>query len=208
MAAQQAVFGDVLMQGDLTLLGTLTPGLSRSSLNQATERLKLNPVDWRIWDAVQTNLGATATSDDDLSISGGTFASASVVIATGDVKAVSKTRYARIFVPLPACYVTGSTCTIRAYSGMKTTVADTSATVDFECYRSNDAGGIGSDLCTTSAQSINSLSASNKDFVITPASLLPGDMLDIRMTIATVDSATGTAVIAQATVELLLGMKG
>ena len=92
---------------------------------------------------------------------------------------------------------------------MLTTISDTSAAIDFECYRSNDEAGIGSDLVTTSATSINSLTLANKDFVVTATSLLPGDTLDIRMKIAIVDSATATAVIGLVGgVELLLGVKG
>lgn len=206
MSAEVARFGDVICH-DLTLTGTLTPGISRSQLTQATERFKLNPIDWRVWDAFATNLPATSATDD-LGLYGGTFGTAAPIIATGDVKASTVTRYARITFPLPASYVAGQTCTIRAYAGMGTTVADTSATVDFQAYRSGDDTTIGSDLVTTAAQSMNSLTEANKDFVVTPTTLLPGDLLDIRMTIAVVDGATATAVIAQVTVELLLGTKG
>ena len=84
-----------------------------------------------------------------------------------------------------------------------------SATIDIECYKSNrDTGKTGSDLCATAAQSINSLTFANKDFTITSSSLLPGDWLDIRWTIATNDGATATAVIAAlAAAEFLLDVK-
>ena len=93
---------------------------------------------------------------------------------------------------------------------MFTTIADTSATIDFEAYRANDEAGIGSDLSTTTpATTINSVVLANKDFVITAASLQPGDTLDIRLSLAINDGATVTAVIGLVgAVELLLGVKG
>ena len=81
---------------------------------------------------------------------------------------------------------------------MKTTVSDTTATIDFEAYAKNEAtGAVGSDLVTTAATTINSLTAAAKEFVITPTGLVSGDELDIRVTIAIVDSTTATAVIGR-----------
>jgi hypothetical protein len=93
---------------------------------------------------------------------------------------------------------------------MKTTVAGTSATLDLEVYRSGKELVVsGSDLYPGAAQSINSTTLADKDFPLTATSLLPGDMLDIRLAIATVDGATGTAVIGVVgAVELLCGIKG
>ena len=203
-----------VVQGDMHVAGALTcgtpPQIARSQLLQSNnDRYKIKPTDWRIFDAFQTPLGATPTSDDDLALVGGTFGSASPAIQAGDVKAVSKTRRARCTFELPAEYVAGESVTIRAHAGMVTTVADGSCTVDFEVYRSDDEAGVGSDICATAAQSMNSLTDANKDFTITPTTLLPGDTLDIRMTIASVDSATVTAVIPSiGSVELLLDVKG
>lgn len=205
-----AVFNEgIIVQGDVTYTGSLVPGLSRSNLTQATERFKINPVDWRVWDAMATNLPGTSATDD-LALTGGTFATNSPLIGTSDLKgAGSTTRYARTSFQLPASYVAGQTCQIRAKVNMKTTVADTAATVDFEVYRSGDDGTISSDLCATAAQSMNSLTAANKDFTITATTLLPGDTLDIRLAVLVNDAATVTAVIGQVGgVELLLGTKG
>lgn len=148
---------------------------------------------FRVWDAATTNLPATSSADD-LGLYSGTFGSAAPVIGTGDVKNTSVTRYARVDVVLPAEYEDGETVTIRVHGGMQTTVASASATVDIECYKSDKEQGAGSDLCTTAAQSINSTTFADKDFTITPTGLVAGDTLDIRLTIAVVDSATGTAV--------------
>lgn len=205
-----AVFQDTaIFQGDVIMLGA-KPEIARSELLQSNnDRFKIQPTDWRVWDALHTNLPGTSATDD-LALVGGTFGTASPTIQTSDLKAAgSTTRYARCLFQLPSCYVAGQSVTVRAHAGMKTTVADVAATVDFEVYRSNDEEGIGSDLCTTSATTINSLTDADKDFAVTSASLNPGDTLDIRMTVLVNDAATATAVIGQiGSVELLLDVKG
>lgn len=153
-------------------------------------------IEWRIHDALQSLL-PTSSGTDDLGLTIGTFGSAAPYIGTGDVKASSVTRYARVMRRLPANYEAGETVNIVVTGAMITTVADTSATVDIECYEvGSNVATPSSDLCATSAQSINSLTAADKSFTITATSLAPGDMLDIRLTVAVVDSATATAVIA------------
>jgi len=105
------------------------------------------------------------------------------------------TRRAALFVAVPHDFEAANTLTIRLYAGMLTTVADTSATVDVEVHVLAKAGTIGADLCATAATTINSLGATAKDFVATPDTLVPGDMLHIRVSVAVNDAATATAVI-------------
>lgn len=199
----------VVVQGGLVVLGS-KPNYQRSDLTQESNaRYKLSPLQWRVWDAIATNLPATPATDD-LGLVGGTFGTGSPSIQTGDLKnAGATTRYARTTFQLPKEYVAGQSVTIRAHAGMLTTVASATATIDFEVYRSDDEAGIGSDLCATAATTINSLTLADKDFTITAASLLPGDTLDIRIAIAVNDSATATAVTGiVGSVELLLDVKG
>lgn len=209
MAIVQRVTGDLYVAGNITRTGT-GPSMARTDLTQ--ENLARHPipfVDWRVWDAMQTNLPGTGATDD-LALVGGTFATASPTIQTGDLKAAgATTRYARCTFDVPHEYVAGETITIRAHAGMKTTVADTSATIDFQVYLSDDEEGISADLCTTAAQSMNSLTDADLDFQITATSVAPGDTLDIRMAITVTDAATGTAVIGQVgKVEVLLDVRG
>jgi len=163
----------------------------------------------RVWDAMQTNLPGTAATDD-LGLVGGTFGTAPPVINAGDCKALGATsRYCRIEVPIPECYVAGQPFALSLSAGMKTTIADVSCTLDVECYRLDKDSGISADLCSTAAQSINSVTFADKSFTITPATLNPGDMLDVRITIAVNDAASATAVTPTiAAIDRVCSIKG
>jgi hypothetical protein len=189
-----------------TVSGSAEIGRAKLALEQKKYDIPFS--DLRIHDAFATTLTATGNTDD-LGLVGGTFGSASQMIQTGDVKTLTATRYARFQFRLPAEYDSAGTVTLRASAGMVTTVASSSATIDFEVYKSNKTGGIGSDLCATAATTINSLTFGDKDFSITASGLVAGDLLDIRMAIATVDGATGTAVIgAVGSLEVLCQVRG
>lgn len=208
MAAGAQTLGDHIVTGQL-IAGSIIPGIvTRATLAQDTGTFRIPLTSWRVWDAVQTNLPATAAADD-LAIIGGTFGSAGWTIQTSDAKTTTVTQRAIAVHDLPAEYVSGAAITIRAHAGMNTTVANGTATVDFEVYKSDDEGGVGSDICATAAQTINSLTDADKDFTITPTGLAAGDTLIIRMTVAVTDSGTGTAVIGQVgSVDVLAGVKG
>lgn len=186
----------------LTISQTLTcsetaisPQLRSSILRQTDNAVFPIPLaDLRVWDAYGTNLPATAAADD-LGLVGGTFGTAPPMVQAGDLKAAgATTRYARVQVIVPECYVAAETLSIVISAGMKTTVADTSCTVDVEAYRADKISGISADLCATAAQSINSLVFASKTFAITATTLSAGDVLDMRIAIACTDAATGTAV--------------
>jgi hypothetical protein len=201
---------DVVIQGNLTVTGSIQPALARTDLSLDSGACYLIPWEaWRVWDAFATVLPGTAASDD-LSLTGGTFGTNAPSIQTGDLKnAGSTTRYARCVFQIPPEFQTGNTVTIRAHAGMKTTVASAAATIDFEAYRSNLEDGVGSDLVGTAATTINSTTEADKDFTVDATTLLPGDYLDIRMTVLVNDTATATAVIGfVGSVEVLLDIKG
>lgn len=195
---------DLTVVGNLRVTGTIeattTTGIARSQLTQESlTPFYLAPETWRIHDNMDALLPDPPTGgagNDDLGISSGTYGTAVPSIQTGDNKAAGAvTKYARRTFQLPHNYVAGETIVIRLHAGMKTTVASSSATVDVECYLSDDEAAVdGSDLCATSATTINSLTMADKDFTITATSLSPGDVLDIRIAIATNDAATGTTV--------------
>jgi hypothetical protein len=162
----------------------------------------------RVWDAVQTNLPATPASDD-LGLVSGTWGTNPVRITAGDVKALgSTTRRLYLAIPIPSNYEDGQTIQLRIRAKMETTVADNSCTIDAEAYIGAD-GSLGSDLVTTPAGSMNSLSAANYDFTINATGVDPGDLLEVRLSIASNDAATATAVTpAIYSVSLLCDTRG
>jgi len=189
--------GDAVVNGNLRLSGLMTPTRTRAEILSQVDLcpLLIPWTAWRIWDNVVAPLGATALSDDDLLMTGGTFATDPPCIQAGDVKAASKTRYARCQIAMPWDYVAGQTVTLRFHAGMVTTVAATSCLLDVSAYASDEELGLSADLCATAAQSMNSVTFADLDFVITPTALVAGSLLDIRIEIASVDAATGTPVI-------------
>lgn len=175
----------------------VSPSAAITRTKLAQESLAIYPVDFaalRVWNNLTTPLPSAATADD-LGLYVGTFGTNAPRVATGDLKAAgATTMYTRFQVPLPPEYQDGETVVIRISCGMETTVADTTATIDVECYEIDRVGGIGSDLCATAAQSINSTTYAEKSFTITASGLAAGDMLDVRVAVAVNDGGTGTAV--------------
>lgn len=208
MASQ---FDDVRISGTLAIKESGVSAQTRLTIlkQDALAIFPVNMMDLRVWDAIQTNLPGTAAADD-LALIGTTFGSTAPRVTAGDCKALGATsRYARFMVELPECYEAGETVTLSLSAGMVTTVASSSCTVDVECYKIDKITGIGSDLCTTSATTINSLVFAAKAFTITPSGLTAGDVLDVRLTIACNDAATGTAVTPTiAGIDLLCDIRG
>lgn len=199
---------DVTIGGNLRVNGSITPAKAKSSILALAE-LQAFPIpltDFRVWDAMQTNLPGTPSSDD-LGLVGGTFGTGTPSIRTEDLKAAGATnKYARVLVQLPWEYEAGQSVSLRFKAGMITTVADTTATLDVEAYKlqADPDDAIGSDLISTAATTINSTTFADVTFVVTPTSLSPGDILDVRVKIAVNDGATATAVIAAFTSAKLL----
>jgi len=190
----------------LTGVSLLDTTIARGKLTTDTKYFEIPLSAWKIWDSLQQL--PTTSSSDDLGWYAGTWLTNAPLIRTADVKTTSPTLRARAQVELPAEYEPGGEITLRAFCGMVTTVADGSATIDFEAARVAGAT-TGSDLVTTAAVTINSLTFANKDFVVTPTGLIAGDKLDIRVTIAVVDAAGATAVIAAiAKTQLLCVVRG
>jgi len=184
--------------------------IDRSKIGQTTlARFVVPWADFRVWDAYQTTLPGTPATDD-LGLVGGTFGTASPTIQTEDLKAAgSTTKYARFMLTLPPEYDTSETVQISITAGMLTTVADTACTLDVEAYETDKFAGIGSDLVSTAAQSINSLTEAEYDFTVDASGLPAGAVLDVRLTVVVNDAASGTAVKAQlGSVELRCDIRG
>jgi len=206
-----AVFDTIRVTGSITIPDNGISAQTRETIlkQDANAPFAIDLSRLRVWDAYHTPLPGTAATDD-LAIESGTFGTTPMMVTAGDLKAAgATTRYARFQVQLPECYEAGETVTISLHAGMATTVADTSCTIDVECYKIDKEGGIGSDLCGTAAQSINSLTFAAKNFLITPSGLVAGDVLDVRVAIACNDAATATVVAPKiAAIDLLCDIKG
>jgi hypothetical protein len=147
----------------------------------------------RTWDSVAVNLPAAATSDD-LGLVSGTFGTNPARITAGNVKAIGPTtRRLYLATPIPANYEDGQTIQLQIRAKMETTVADVSCTIGAEAYVGAD-GAVGSDLVTTAAQSMNSLTAAAYTFTVNATGVDPGDLLEVRLSIASNDAATATDV--------------
>lgn len=196
-----------------TILMTLESGeASATTLRSALGQDDLQPYpilaeDWWIFDsATHAFLAATPASADDLSFIQGTVGTAEPVLKAADFGGTSTTQKARIRVTVPPEYVAGETVTLRANAGMLTTVSHQTCTIDFSVYR---AAAPTVDICATNATSINSLTAADTDFTITPTAIVPGDVLDILMTVAgTDDTDAGVMIPVVNSVTLLLDIKG
>ena len=212
MATVNSITGDLFVSGNIqrSQNSSFLPGIARADLLQdELQEFPILPTDWRIWDAFASPLtGSSGT--DDLGLYGGTWATGSPYVGTGDVKTLTVTRYARVVFQVPQSFVTGQSIVLVTSAGMVTTVASTSATVDFEVYKMGENALIsGSDVCNTAAQSCNSLTFADKSFDLNTSTLAGGDLLDIRVTLAVTDAATGTAVIAAlGAVKVAVDIKG
>lgn len=188
------ISGNATVTGNLKVAGTLSGHQRTDHATETGSRFPINMVEFRVHDAFQTNLPSAGASDD-LGLVGGTFATGSPTIQTGDLKAAgATTRYARAMVQVPMNYYDGESLAIVAYAGMLTTEADIAATLDIQAFKVDGEGGIGSDLYAGSAIDVNSLTFADRSFALTPTGIVPGDLIDFRFAFLVNDGASGTAV--------------
>lgn len=168
-----------------------------SKLEQQTAQIfDISLTDARVWDDFRALVPSTA-ANDDLGLITGTWGTDTPTLQSGDGKATTITRRAGFAFRLPHNFVAAGTLVIRVRGGMVTTISDGVATVDLQVHEADLDGGVGSDLCQTSAITVNSLTKVNADFTIDSSGLVAGDLLYLRLTAAITDTATGTAVIVE-----------
>lgn len=138
---------------------------------------------WKIWDALQTNLGATALSADDLILSTGTFGTNAPKLIGTDAGGAQILQRARRQWPIPGQYVPGGSLSLKMTAGMQVITDDTSA-LDAVVYR---VAAPTVDLSAGPAISINSVTLAEKTFTLTATNAVPGDLLDIRIETAVSD---------------------
>lgn len=196
MASPIIIPSDLRVEGKIIALGGFQTAIKRSEqelISLAEYPIPLHA--WRVWDAYATNLPAVPATDDAGIVGADTFGTVALTLQTRDLKAAGAQNVRlRSVLYVPPEFAIAKTLTLRFKAGMLTTVADTTATIDAELFKNNGDNTIGADLVTTAATTINNLVLANKDFQIDTATLSPGNILDLRVTFAINDAATGTAV--------------
>lgn len=173
------------------IVGSSYAGLTRAMLAQQAFVAHAIPfTSCRVHDALATNLPAAAAADD-MGLNTGTPGTDAPTLRGVDFGGTTSDDKCSFEFVLPPEYDEGQSFTLRIRAAMLTTVSDGTCTVDVECWQAGDDGTVGSDLCATAAQSINSLTPADKDFEITPTGLLVGAKLIVRVSFA--GSDTGNA---------------
>lgn len=148
--------------------------------------LALLATDWRIHDSIIASLPASPTADD-LGIDQQTFGTSCPVIKTSDMGNTTVTQYARRLIAIPPNYEDGEALALSFIAGMDS-VASSACTLDVQVFRVGDDGLIsGSDLYAGAAVTINSATYAQKDFSLSGATVVAGDVLDVRITITGTD---------------------
>ena len=205
--------GDVIIGGELTLGGELSPKKDRSDiLTQGLLRPFTIPMSaWRDPASYATVLAAAPNPDDSLGLVGGTHATNAPSLQTGDFgeNGAEKTYSARAEIQLPWSYEAAETVKIRFHAGMLTAIADTTCTLDIAVYKSDEDSTSTSDLCSTVAEANNmkSLVFKDIDFTITATTLSPGDLLDVLITVTARDDDTAVATGCIGSVQLLCDVR-
>jgi hypothetical protein len=186
-----------LMAGFRTKWSDSEPDIPPSSMEQRNLQIYTVPLtSLVVHDAPQTKL-PNPSATDDLGIYLNTWATGSPSVKTYDVKTVGATAlYALFEVTLPPNYVASETVQV-VITARTSAAADTSCTLDLVIYRSDGEAGIGSDLCNTAAQNINSASWADFTYEVTDATLGPGDTIWGRLHVAVNDGAGGSPVQAE-----------
>jgi len=172
--------GEDVNVGDFLTVEGSGSGKFVVAASSSTAEYKIGLLSARTHDALATNLPGTA-ANDDMGLITGTPGTDAPTLQGVDFGGASTDEKAAFEVVLPASYRAGAAVTLRVKAGMLTTVSDGTATVDVEAWKDAGDGSVGSDICATAAQSINSLTMADKDFTITPTGLVAGDKLIVRL---------------------------
>ena len=174
--------------------------IERSKLALEVKKFPVDLAQLRIWDSASNAVLPNTAGTDDLGLILGVIGTNGHSVRTSDAKNTTVTQLAALTLSLPPEYSPGGTISLTAHAGMITTIANGTATIDKSVYKKDPADGThGSDLVSTAATTINSLTLAAKAFVVDPTGLVNGDELTALLTIAITDTATATAVIGMLT---------
>jgi len=133
-------------------------------------------------------------------------------LRTESIQGETEVETARTQFVLPAEYVAGQSVTFRMRAKCDTTSGGIpgTKTVDLACRKMGSGVDVFSaDLVSTGAQTTVNNTYTDEDFVITPTTLSPGDVLDLKIT-STLEETSGTDNVEHdiCRTELLLDIKG
>lgn len=123
---------------------------------------------------------AAAASAGKFGQSVGGWGTGGIMLVGELANANTKTDQAFFELVLPQNYETGTDLTVVVQARVGAAL-NTAATLDFEAYLSDENGGVGSDLCATAAQSVNSATWAEYSFTITGTTLAPGRTVELYM---------------------------
>lgn len=194
----------------LKLSGTASfPTIDRADLTEESLIEYTIPLSsMRVHDDFAANLGSSATSNN-MGLVTGTPGTDAPTLQGSDFGGTSVNDKASFQFALPPEYVSGGSISLRVRGAMLTTISDGTATIDVECWPQDDDGAASSDICATSAQSINNLTPAAKTFTITPTNLVVGDVLTFRLSFGGSDSGDAGVMIPELSkVSVLLDIRG
>ena len=204
--------GDVTINGALNVLGSISGPIARTNLMAEANTVVGVPLsEFVVWDSVTQAFLPSVGAADDCGMVLGAFGTALPYIGSKQLNAAgASTQYARTQVVVPPEYIAGNAISIRVYGGMITSVASVSATVDCELYKAAKTSTLvsGSDLVSTAATTINSLTFAAVTFVVTPTTVSPGDLLDLRLALITNSATASSHFAAVSAVDFLYATRG
>lgn len=164
--------------------------------------------------AIRSDAGAALTAAETAGTFDVTYGT-NTILANGEVTDnETEVSVAWFQFVIPPEYVAAGDVTIRLPAALIKTAAavNNGSTLDVAVFEQSDAGAVGSDLSTTTAAATFAADDTwyNKDFVITAAGLVAGDVLNVKITASVVDSEAGggTLVLNLAPPKVLIDIKG
>jgi hypothetical protein len=160
---------------------------------------------------VRSDAGASLTAAETAGTFDVTVGTNTIVINGEVTDNETETSVGYIKFILPAEYVSAGDVTVRLRCAVVKTggATDNGSSIDVEAYEQTD-GAVGSDICATAAQTFAALDTwYNKDFTITAAGLVAGDVLIIKITSSIIDSEAGAGTLVfNMEPKILLDIKG
>jgi hypothetical protein len=148
-----------------------------------------------------------AAASGTFGIVNGTHAAPGLYLETEAANSSTVTTYASAVYVLPQEYVAGSNITASLAIDTNGSGTLSTNTIDLQALPLNDAGTVGSDICATAAQNLNSTPTA-RDFTLTGTDLEPGDALLLYFTMVLTETAASNVTGRLSCVDLQFNTQG